>query len=102
MSRYDDATLEFARAHSYDDRGEVIVSDGAPITHPRSTFYRSLDHSVPEDPFVYRAVQGDTMWLLANAAMGEPTEWWRVADANPQVRYPLDLKAGMPLRFPVL
>jgi nucleoid-associated protein YgaU len=42
----------------------------------------------------------DTLEGLATQIYGDPSLWWRIADLNPQIRFPLDLKPGMVIRIP--
>jgi nucleoid-associated protein YgaU len=45
---------------------------------------------------------GDRFDLLANQFLGDPTLWWRIADANPQIPYPDNpLQPGSVIRIPV-
>jgi hypothetical protein len=45
---------------------------------------------------------GDRFDLLANEFLGDPTLWWRIADANPQIPYPdISLIPGSVIRIPV-
>jgi hypothetical protein len=42
----------------------------------------------------------DNIQLLAFKALQDPTRWWVIANANPHIRYPLDLKAGDMIHLP--
>ncbi len=45
---------------------------------------------------------GDRFDLLANQYLGDPTLWWQLADANPEVTYPdIDLTPGSVIRIPI-
>ena len=48
----------------------------------------------------YVAKAGDRLDKLAADAYGDPTKWWVIADANPEVFYPDDLNPGDYLRIP--
>lgn len=38
--------------------------------------------------------------LLAQQLFGDPTQWWRIADANPQIPYPDEFTVGEVLNIP--
>jgi hypothetical protein len=38
--------------------------------------------------------------LLAFRTLQDPTRWWVVADANPQIRYPFDFVMGNVIHMP--
>jgi len=40
----------------------------------------------------------DRLDLLAMKYYSEPTKWWQICDANPQVEFPLDLLNRLPVR----
>ena len=42
----------------------------------------------------------DDMTKYAYAAYQDPKRWWVIADANPQVFYPLDARPGQGIRVP--
>jgi hypothetical protein len=44
--------------------------------------------------------EGDNLTLVAHSAYKDPGRWWAVADANPQVFYPLDIIPGTSVRVP--
>jgi nucleoid-associated protein YgaU len=43
---------------------------------------------------------GETIEVLAHRLYGDPSQWWRIADVNPQVSFPLDISPGMEIRLP--
>jgi hypothetical protein len=53
--------------------------------------------------FLHYIVQlGDRFDLLADQYLGDPTLWWVLADANPQISYPdIGLVPGSVIRIPV-
>jgi nucleoid-associated protein YgaU len=71
----------------------VVLSDGI-VTASRKEV---SDVSV----FIYSVQIGDTMESLASKLFNDPGQWWRIADVNPQVGFPLDLTPGTQLRIPV-
>lgn len=48
----------------------------------------------------YLVISGDTIENMAFKLFGDPTQWWRIADVNPQISFPLDLAPGMEIRIP--
>lgn len=50
---------------------------------------------------IYTVRDGDTLETIAARILGNPLRYWEIADMNPQVKFPLDLEAGMPLRMPL-
>ena len=51
--------------------------------------------------FTYYTVgQGERFDTIAAMIYGQPTLWWRIADANPEVWYPDNLVAGSIIRIP--
>jgi nucleoid-associated protein YgaU len=50
---------------------------------------------------VYIAKDTDTFEGLAQRVYGDPTYWWRIADLNPHVFFPTDIRPGVQLRVPL-
>lgn len=48
----------------------------------------------------YIVSPGETIETLAHRIYGDPSQWWRIADVNPQVPFPLDISPGMEIRLP--
>lgn len=48
----------------------------------------------------YLVISGDTIENMAFKLFGDPTQWWRIADVNPQIAFPLDIAPGMEIRIP--
>lgn len=48
----------------------------------------------------YTVKMGDRLDTLANAYYGDPTLWWIIADANPEITYPVALTIGATIRIP--
>lgn len=49
----------------------------------------------------YTSRDGDTFESLAIRLYKDPSQYWRIADANPQVKFPDRIPAGTYLRLPV-
>lgn len=48
----------------------------------------------------YTVKSGDTVENIAAKVYGDPTQFWRIADINPQIKFPMDLAPGMVIRIP--
>lgn len=48
----------------------------------------------------YIVTEGDTPDLLANQFYSDPTLWWRIADANPEILWWGSISPGTRLRIP--
>ena len=70
----------------------VVLADGA-VTASRKTV---------SDVYVYLYSVGieDTLESLATKLYNDPMQWWRIADVNPQIAFPLDLISGTEIRIP--
>jgi nucleoid-associated protein YgaU len=49
---------------------------------------------------LYIVRQGDTLEAIAARQYGNMRRYWEIADANPQVQFPLDLVMGQAIRLP--
>lgn len=63
---------------------------------------RTAERKDTRDVYVqkYTVQIKDTIESLAAQIYGDPSLWWRIADINPQVQFPLDLEPGMIIRIP--
>jgi nucleoid-associated protein YgaU len=50
---------------------------------------------------LYQVQAGDTLDILAWRFYDNPAEYWRIADMNPQIDFPMDVPAGTMLRVPL-
>jgi nucleoid-associated protein YgaU len=100
-SRYVNADRQFVTSHAYTAQGKTdLTQDGKVAVHSRDTLYL-LTTGFGEFPKEARLSQyGDTFTSIAEEGLQDPTLWWVVADANPQIRHPFDLKPGDPIRIP--
>lgn len=101
-SRYAEAVHEFPLTHHYDALGKVEMDSDTkkPITDSRNTTYllTTKQHSSPHQQYMVK--QTDNIQLLAYRALRDPSQWWVIADANPHIRYPLNLKMGDTIHLP--
>lgn len=50
---------------------------------------------------LYTVKLGDTLESIALSALGDTRRYWEIADINPQIKFPLDLVIGDPIRMPL-
>lgn len=50
---------------------------------------------------LYTIKSGDTLENLALSIFGDTKRAWEIADINPQIKFPLDLRVGAGLRLPL-
>lgn len=48
----------------------------------------------------YTVRSGETLESIASKIYGDPTQFWRIADINPQIKFPIDLVPGTVIRIP--
>lgn len=48
----------------------------------------------------YQWVDGDSLGVLAYRFFADATQWWRIADANPEWFYPAGITPGSVIRIP--
>lgn len=74
------------------EKGEDVLEDGiiTAVRKPVSNVYVQK----------YTVKSGETLESIAAKLYGDPTQFWRIADINPQIRFPLDLESGMVIRIP--
>ena len=96
-SRYNTADSMFVSGHIYDEGGVVTAREDSPeaAIRTRETLYRLQVLPLPDPPeSTYMAKVTDTFPLMAKRLMNDSEQWWVLAEANPQIRHPLDLKAA--------
>lgn len=49
---------------------------------------------------VYVVKDGDTLEGLSRRLLGTQKRFWEIADLNPQIKFPLDIKSGDVIRLP--
>jgi nucleoid-associated protein YgaU len=50
---------------------------------------------------LYTVREGDTLENIAARILGTTERYWELADINPQVKFPLDLRVGDSIRIPL-
>jgi hypothetical protein len=102
-SRYAEGSTDFSSSHSYDSDRHPVTDDetGELTVRSHSTVYLLTTLPLPPPPRVQVMVrETDNMPLLAHEALNDPTKWWVLADANPQVRHPFDLRTADVIYLP--
>lgn len=84
-SRYADGTIYKA----YDSRnGNYNYTVLREFPYESSSFY------------YYTWNKADRIDLVAHVLLGDPLQWWRLMDYNPEISNPFDIAAGTQLRVP--
>jgi len=104
-SRYEDAEHVFTQAHLYNEFGiPYLVDDAAnykiEVVSRETTFLVTALASAPVPPQEYYAKDTEGMQWLGYKHLRDPAAWTQIADANPQIWYPLDLPTGSYLKIP--
>ena len=101
-SRYSSADSLFVASHSYTELGvlDIDSTSGSAVVNSRQALYRSPTLPVDPIPTSTRANVTSFMHLYAQDRFGDAEKWWIIADANPQIRYPLDLKINSLVYLP--
>ena len=73
----------------------VLAPDGS----TRSTVMPVV-RSVPSSVVLHTCVDGDRIDILAHNYLGDATQWWQIADANPDWFWWDSLPAGLIIRIP--
>lgn len=110
-SRYSAAAHETALSHLYDAEGnpesydadgllQTFASTNSPTDTSRDTTYLLTTAQGADPPRHYMVKDTDNIQLLAYRHLDDPTRWWVIADANPQIRYPFDFVMGKTIHVP--
>jgi hypothetical protein len=105
-SRYELADKAFVQAHIYDIYENAVFEDTTPpmlrfhLANRDATYLVTTLPLPPPPPAEYYAKDQEHMPFLAFKFMEDSTQWWRIADANPNIWYPLDLAQGAYMRIP--
>ena len=105
-SRYQDAVKTFTVGHTYDQFGRIYLNGDEPSPVPRTVSYETLFRlttpaPVPVSPVTYMVKDGEDLSFIAWKLTSAHNNWWRLAEANPSIWYPLDLTTGTALKVPL-
>lgn len=79
--------------------GQPVLTVPTASEGSQATVFGSSPGSI--GAFTYYTVkQGERFDTIASIIFGQPTMWWRIADANPEVWYPDNLVPGSIIRIP--
>ena len=48
----------------------------------------------------YTTCDGDSFDSIAQYVLGDPQQYWRIADLNPQIKFPNEIPVGTVIRIP--
>ena len=104
-SRYLQAEHVFTQAHLYNEFGFPYLEGSAPnlkitTVNRETTFLVSTLAFEPEQAQEYFVRDGEDVQWLSFKFLRDPTQWWQVANTNPQIWYPLDMPMGSYIRIP--
>lgn len=104
-SRYEESVTAFVSAHLYDEYGRLLLDGDNAVPVPRiltreATYRLKVPGNADPSPLEYQVVEGETLPFLAWKLTRRHGNWWKIAEANPNVWYPLDLPPGTKLRIP--
>jgi len=69
-------------------------------TMDEDNIHASRESLTNRNYIVYVVKDGDTLEDLARRRLGTQKRFWEIADLNPNVKFPLDIKVGDVLRLP--
>lgn len=105
-SRYEQAERGWTASHVYDVFRNARFEETVPptlrfVVVNREALYRVNSLPLPPPPPAeYYAKDTEVFPFLGFKFLGDATTWWRIAEVNPGVWYPLDLTMGTYLRIP--
>lgn len=105
-SRYEAAERQFAPAHVYNAQGDAVFEETTPptmqfrIVHHEATYLVTTLPLPPPPPAEYYAKDTEIFPFLGFKFMEDSRVWWRIAEVNPHIWYPLDLTMGSYIRIP--
>jgi hypothetical protein len=105
-SRYEQADRAFTETHIYNEVGYPYLEGEAPnlkikVDRREATYLMLPFVTTPVPVLNYYVKQDESIQWLGYKFTGDANRWWELADANPQVWYPLDLAMGDYIGVPV-
>ena len=104
-SRYEEGERAWVDAYLY-DKYQAPTYDGDPalkrrLAERREAVYLQHTLPLPDRPRgEYFSKDLEDMPFISFKFLEDATKWWQLAEVNPQVWYPLDIKLGDYLRIP--
>ena len=105
-SRYEEAEHVFTAGHTYNEWGFPLLEGDRPnlkvTTVNRETTYlvNSLQATPGSPQQQYYVKDTENIQFLGFKFMRDASQWWHIADANPDVWYPHDLFMGTLIVIP--
>lgn len=102
-SRYREADSQIVLSHSYDETGvrEMNSETDSPVATARTALYRLTTLPLPTPPEdTHQVSVVESFPTVAKSLFDDQQRWWVVADANPHIRHPLDLKTADVIYLP--
>ncbi len=104
-SRYEDAERHFVTQHFYDTFGHPLLEEqDGKIRFVQSsvecTYLLNTLPLPPPPPAEYFVKDTEHPAMLGFKFLSDSTLWWQVAEVNPHIWYPLDMKPGDYMRVP--
>jgi hypothetical protein len=105
-SRYEESDRAWVSCHIYDVYENVRLEETTPpslrfeVRNREATYRVTTLPLPPPPPAEYFVKQNEHMPLLAFKFLEDSTQWWRIAEVNVPVWYPLDLPPGSYIRIP--
>jgi len=106
-SRYEQADRLFAKSHVYDAKENPKFEDTTPPTLRFQVLNRETTYLVttlplpPTPPAEYYAKERENFPFLGFKFFEDSRVWWRIAEVNPNIWYPLDLTKWVEVRDPL-
>ena len=105
-SRYEAAERQFAPAHVYNQHGDAVFEDTTPpmlqfaVVNYEATYLVTTLPLPPPPPAEYYAKDSENFPFLGFKFLEDSRAWWRIAEVNPQIWYPLDIQPGTYMKIP--
>lgn len=104
-SRYEEADTRFTYSHLYDEFGHPVLDETLSrlqyrIVSRQATYLTTTLPLPPPPPAQYYAKEGETLPFIAYLFQRNSLRWSEIAEVNPHVWHPLDLKPGTVLQVP--
>ena len=105
-SRYEMHERMFAQAHSYNEYGYPFLEGTAPnlkikVLNRDTTYVPLPVRGAVGQSLEYYVKSDESPQWLGFKFLGDAKRWWQIAEANPGIWYPLDMKMGDYIGIPV-